>query len=59
MAEREALARDNALPVSVLVEVSKTYTAIAEKITGEKIILSQNPKAEIVEILGGEFDLID
>ena len=45
MEEREALARDNELPLSVLMDVSKTYTDIAEKVTGKKIELSDNPKA--------------
>ncbi|MFT6692188.1 MAG: phosphoribosylaminoimidazole-succinocarboxamide synthase [Colwellia sp.] len=59
MDEREALARDNKLPLSVLMDVSKTYTDIAEKITGEKIVLSDNPKAEIVTILRQQYQLID
>ena len=59
MAEREALARDNELPASVLIAVSETYTAIAEKITGKKIILSENPKQEIIDILRDEYQLID
>jgi phosphoribosylaminoimidazole-succinocarboxamide synthase len=59
MPEREALARDNALPVEVLMQVSKTYIDIAEKITGKPIILSANPKAEIVHILREEYQLID
>ncbi len=59
MDERQALARDNALPESVLMEVSKTYVGIAEKIIGEKLVLSDNPKAEIIEILRDEFGLVD
>lgn len=59
MDEREALARDNALPEGVLMNVSKTYLDIAEKITGEKIILSDNPKAEVIEILREQYQLID
>jgi phosphoribosylaminoimidazole-succinocarboxamide synthase len=59
MTEREALARDNALPESVLLDVSKTYIAIAEKITGEKINLSTDPKAEIISILKEQYNLID
>ena len=59
MDEREALARDNALPEAVLMNVSKTYLDIAEKITGEKIILSDNPKAEVIEILREQYQLID
>lgn len=59
MAEREALARDNALPESVLMDVSATYVGIAEKITGEKLVLSENPKAEIIEILRDQYGLVD
>ncbi|PSW05958.1 phosphoribosylaminoimidazolesuccinocarboxamide synthase [Photobacterium lipolyticum] len=59
MEERAALARDNALPQEVLMQVSKIYTGIAEKITGKKITLSENPKAEIVAILREDYGLID
>jgi phosphoribosylaminoimidazole-succinocarboxamide synthase len=59
MDERLALARDNVLPLSALMDVSKTYIDIAEKITGEKINLSDNPKAEIVSILRETYQLID
>jgi len=59
MAEREALARDNELPTAVLMDVSETYIGIAEKVTGEKIILSDNPKAEIIDILREQYQLID
>lgn len=58
MDERETLARDNALPQDVLMQVSKVYTGIAEKITGQPIHLSENPKAEIIDILRREYDLI-
>lgn len=59
MDEREALARDNELPSEVLMQVSQTYIGIAEKITGEKIVLSDNPKAEIIEILKSQYQLVD
>jgi len=59
MAERDALARDNELPTEVLMQVSKTYTEIAEKITGNKIVLSDNPKAEIIKVLKEQYQLID
>lgn len=59
MPERDALARDNALPADVLMDVSRTYIDIAEKITGEKLVLSDNPKAEIIEILRDQYGLID
>lgn len=59
MDERLALAEHNALPTSVLMSISETYLNIAEKITGKKIVLSDNPKAEIIEILRNDFNLID
>lgn len=59
MDERTALARDNELPASALMDLSKTYLGIAEKIIGEKIVLSDNPKAEIIEILRDQFGLVD
>jgi len=59
MPEREALARDNALPVDVLQRVSTTYLTIAEKVAGEKITLSANPKEEIIAILRDQYGLID
>ena len=59
MSEREALARDNELPLSVLMGVSKTYIDLATKIIGKKIVLSDNPKAEIITILKEQYQLID
>ncbi len=59
MDERSALARDNQLPIEALMNISKTYTGIAEKITGKKIVLSDNPKAEIIDVLRNEYGLID
>ena len=58
MDERTALACENALPTEMLMTVSDTYVGIAEKITGAKLALSDNPKAEIVEVLGSEFGLV-
>jgi phosphoribosylaminoimidazole-succinocarboxamide synthase len=59
MNERPALARDNALPEEIMMQTSATYRRIAERITGEGLSLSDNPKAEIVDILGSEFELVD
>jgi phosphoribosylaminoimidazole-succinocarboxamide synthase len=59
MPERLALARDNALPVEVLMAVSNTYVGIAEKIIGGTLQLSDNPKAEIIEVLRKNFALVD
>jgi phosphoribosylaminoimidazole-succinocarboxamide synthase len=58
MPEREALARDNELPLEALMDISRTYIGIAEKITGKPIELSVNPKQEIIDILAKEYDLI-
>ncbi len=59
MEERKALAANNPLPEEVLMKVSETYVGIAEKIIGGKIHLSDNPKAEIIEILKNEYGLVD
>jgi len=59
MPERQALARDNALPAEVLLAVSKTYVGIAEKIIGGPLHLADNPRAEIIDILRREFALVD
>ncbi|USD40021.1 phosphoribosylaminoimidazolesuccinocarboxamide synthase [Vibrio sp. SCSIO 43135] len=59
MPEREALARDNVLPLDALMDISKTYTSIAETITGQPVVLSDNPKQEIIDILSSQYGLID
>lgn len=58
MDERYALARDNELPATLIQKVSDTYVGIAEKITGEKLTQSDNPKAEIIEILRDQYGLM-
>ena len=58
MEERYALARDNELPAALIQKVSDTYVGIAEKIIGEKLPQSDNPKAEIIEILRDQYGLI-
>ena len=42
----------------MLMEVSDTYRGIAEKITGEALTLSDNPKQEIIDILASDYGLI-
>lgn len=59
MEERFALARNNKLPVEAMTKVSEVYLNIAEKITGNKIVLSDNPKQEIIDILRNDYSLID
>lgn len=58
MDERQSLANNNKLPVDVIMDISKTYLEIAEKITGGKINLSDNPKQEIIDVLDKEYQLI-
>jgi phosphoribosylaminoimidazole-succinocarboxamide synthase len=58
MDERKELGKE-LLPQSILESVSKTYTDIAEKITGSKIEISANPKEEIIAILKEQYGLID
>jgi len=58
MDERKKLATENLLPEEKLMEVSKVYTDIAEKITGEKLVLTKTPKDDIIEILEKEYGLI-
>ncbi len=59
MDERIALARDNVLPESVLMQVSETYRSIVEKIIGQPLIISEHPKAEIIAVLRDEYGLVD
>lgn len=58
MPERLALARDNELPASVLMEVSAIYVGMAEKITGRPLVLSDDPRQEIIALLDAGFGLI-
>jgi phosphoribosylaminoimidazole-succinocarboxamide synthase len=57
MDEREKLGEE-ILPQSIMMETSKVYSDIAEKITGQKIVLSENPKEEIIKILDEKYGLI-
>ena len=59
MPEREALARDNELPESMLMGLSATYVGIAEKVIGEKLVISDNPKGEIIQVLRDDYGLVD
>ncbi|GAA5445734.1 phosphoribosylaminoimidazole-succinocarboxamide synthase [Microbulbifer sp. NBRC 101763] len=59
MGERLALARDNELPESMLMDLSATYVGIAEKITGKKLEISDNPKEELLEVLRKDYGLVD
>ena len=58
MQERLALARNNLLPASVLQAVSATYIGLAEKITGQPLPRSEDPRREILALMGSEFGLL-
>ncbi len=58
MTERDALARDNLLPASAMLDVSNTYIKMAETITGRELSVSDCPQAEIIDVLSGQFALI-
>jgi len=58
MPERLALARDNELPASVLMEVSAIYVGMAEKITGRPLALADDPRQEIIAMLDARFGLV-
>ena len=59
MSEREALARDNALPLSTMMDVSKVYIGITEKATGKPVMIANNPKVEIIDVLKQQYRLVD
>jgi phosphoribosylaminoimidazole-succinocarboxamide synthase len=58
MSERHALAAESRLPESIMMEVSNTYVDLAKKITGQAVPLSENPQAEIIQILNDRYGLI-
>lgn len=60
MPERQVLARDTVLPRSLFDEVSATYLGLAERITGSPPVMSDDPRQDILDVLGGDdFQLID
>eukprot|EP00038_Savillea_parva_P012894 m.207621 g.207621 ORF g.207621 m.207621 type:complete len:370 (-) comp23851_c0_seq1:103-1212(-) len=59
MEERLALADDNLLPVDMLMQVSKVYVGLAEKIIGETLRVPDDPAAEIIAVLRDDYGLID
>ncbi len=59
MTERAALARDNALPREILMEVSRTYCDVAERVTGKAVEVPENAREEIITILKDDYALIE
>lgn len=58
MEERYALPANNELPVEIFDAVSKTYTDLAQTITGEPLAISADPRAEILAVLDAELGII-
>jgi len=58
MPERKALAQNTELPESVIMQVSRTYCDIAEKITGSALQISEHPKEEIIRTLDRDYGII-
>ncbi len=58
MAERTALAEGHELPLEIMQQVSDTYVGMAEKIIGAKLPISDNPKAEIIDVLHNTYGII-
>ena len=58
MSERLDLAKNNPLPNSAIMEISDTYLDIAATITGKRIALPENPRAEIIDELNTHYGLI-
>lgn len=58
MDERKKLAENFRLKDEQMMEVSKLYINLAEKITGKKLSLTESPKKDIIEALA-KLDLID
>lgn len=58
MIERQALARDTALPEGMMMALSDNYRDIAEAITGKPVVLNEHPREEIIERLQERYGLI-
>jgi len=57
MDERPALARA-ALPASIMLETGEVYRALAERVTGQALTVSERPREEIIDALAGPLGLI-
>ena len=58
MDERYRFARDTVLPAQMMLDVSKTYVELAEKITGAPLVISNSPRDDIISVLDSTFGLI-
>ena len=58
MDERYRFALDTVLPAQMMLEVSKTYVNLAERITGAPLVISNSPRDDIISVLNSTFGLI-
>ena len=58
MPERVELAKNFLISQDDMMDVSNVYTGITSKVTGSKVIIPEDPKAEILDILSGSYDLV-
>lgn len=57
MPERQALAEQNALPGEMFEALSATYCSLARTISGQEVLVSDDPRAEILQVLSEQFAL--
>ena len=58
MEERYAFASGTVLPRQMMMDVSSTYVDIAERITGHPLVISENPRDDMLRVLREELDII-
>lgn len=58
MAKRKALASNNVLPDHAMYALANTYKQMAETITGQPLAISDDPLAEIKDVLNERYKLI-
>ena len=58
MPERIELAKNFLISQEDMMKVSNIYTGITEKATGRKVIIPEDPRSEILDILSGSYDLV-
>jgi phosphoribosylaminoimidazole-succinocarboxamide synthase len=58
-AERKQFAQEHTLPVGMLHSLSETYRAVAERITGQPLVVPPNPRESMMSVLQDQFALVN
>ena len=58
-AERKQFAQDHALPAGMLHSLSETYRAVAERITGQPLVVPPDPRESMMSVLQDQFALVN